>query len=119
MGSTGSGAHNYLEFEKLPLEKGQKLHKYKVTNHSLFQDIGIIHWRGGWRQYVFTADQNDFILRASVKELRLSKEQEEKLKDILKRYRIDMSKGCHQKIDGFIDKLMKEWRETKKKAKAN
>ena len=55
MGSTGSGAHNYLIFEKLPLEKGQKLHKYKVTNHKLYQNIGIIHWRGGWRQYVFTA----------------------------------------------------------------
>ena len=27
---------------------------------------------------------------------------------------IDMSKGCHQKIDEFIDKLMKEWKESKK-----
>ena len=115
MGSFGSGAHNYLELEKLPLEKGQKLHKYKVTNHSLFQDIGIIHWRGGWRQYVFTADQNNFILKESVYELGLSKEQEKKLKDILKRYNIDMSRGCHKKVNEFIDKLMKEWKESLKK----
>jgi len=33
MGSTGSGAHHYLRFEKLPLEKGHKLHKYKVVNY--------------------------------------------------------------------------------------
>ena len=115
MGSVGSGAHNYLKFEKLPLEKGQKLHKYKVRNHSLFQDIGIIRWRGGWRQYVFTIDQNEFILSASVNQLGLSKEQEKKLKNILERYKVDMSKGCHKKIDEFIDKLMEEWRKNVKK----
>ena len=79
MGSIGSS--NHLEFEKLPLEKGQKLHKYRVFNHSLYESIGIIHWRGGWRQYVFQAHPE-----------------------------IDMSRGCHKQIDDFIDELMKEWR---------
>ena len=113
MGSVGSSAHNYLEFEKLTLEKGHKLHKYKVLNHDLYQEIGIIHWRGGWRKYVFTADQNDFILTASVNELGLSKEQEKKLKNILNRYNIDMSVGCHKKVNEFINKLMKEWKDAK------
>lgn len=75
MGSVGSS--NHLEFVKLRLEKGKKLHKYKVVNHSLYQNIGIIHWRGGWRQYVFQAHP-----------------------------KIDMSRGCHKQIDGFIDELM-------------
>ena len=114
MGSVGSGAHNYLRFEKLPLEKGQKLHKYKVVNHDLYAEIGIIHWRGGWRQYVFTADQNGFILKASVDELGLSISQEKKLKNILERYKINMSRGCDKKINEFIDRLMKDWKESKK-----
>jgi len=84
MGSIGSSSH--LEFEKLHLEKGKKLHKYKVINHSLSQNIGIIHWRGGWRQYVFRAKSE-----------------------------VDMSRGCHKQIDEFIDKLMKEWKEKLKK----
>ena len=41
MGSVGSYSGGYLEFEKLPLEKGHKLHKYKVVNHTLFDKIGI------------------------------------------------------------------------------
>ena len=88
MGSVGTG--NHLEFEKLSLKKKQKLHKYKVINHSLYYDIGIIHWRGGWRQYVFQALPN-----------------------------IDMTRSCHRQIDEFIDKLMKEWRAKKKKEKLN
>lgn len=89
MGSIGSSSH--LEFKKLRLEKGKKLHKYNVTNHSLYQNIGIIHWRGGWRQYVFQAKPN-----------------------------VDMSRGCHKQIDEFIDKLMKEWKlKNEKKRKRN
>lgn len=53
MGSIGQS--NHLEFRKVRLEKGRKLHKYEVVNHNLFGNIGIIHWRGGWRQYVFQA----------------------------------------------------------------
>ena len=83
MGSTGSPS-KHLKFEKLPLKKGQKLHKYCVVNHRLYYEIGIIHWRGGWRKYVFQA---------------LPK--------------IDMDKGCHKQIDDFIDNLMKKWREQK------
>lgn len=86
MGSVGQS--NHLVFEKLPLEKGKKLPKYDVRNHSLYQYIGIIHWRGGWRQYVFQA-----------KPL------------------VDMSRGCHKQIDEFIDKLMKEWKESLAKLK--
>jgi len=51
MGSIGSS--NHLEFVKMRLAKGRKLPKYKVRNHSLYEEIGIILWRGGWRQYVF------------------------------------------------------------------
>ena len=79
MGSVGSSSH--LEFTKLRLEKGKKMHKYKVRNHSLYENIGEIHWRGGWRKYVFQAEPN-----------------------------VDMDKGCHKQIDDFTDKLMKEWR---------
>lgn len=86
MGSVGSGAHNYLRFEKQPLEKGHKLHKYNVINHSLYGVIGIIHWRGGWRQYVFQASPE-----------------------------VDMSVGCNEKVNEFIKKLMKRWREAHKK----
>ena len=104
MGSVGSGAHNYLKFEKLPLEKGQKLHKYKVTNHSLFEDIGIIRWRGGWRQYVFTALTHH---NSAIEEIDGKKYLP--LDCILE---MDMSRGCHKKIDEFIDKLMKKWKES-------
>lgn len=105
MGSVGSGAHNYLRFEKLPLEKGQKLHKYKVTNHSLFQDIGIIRWRGGWRQYVFTARTHNKENIVNIDGGRYLP-----IEHILD---IDMSRGCHKKIDEFIDKLMEEWKKSK------
>ena len=84
MGSEGQS--NHLEFKKLPLEKGHKLHKYEVINHTLYHKIGIIHWRGGWRKYVFQA---------------LPK--------------IDMDKGCYKQIDDFTDKLMDKWRKSKKK----
>ena len=84
MGSVGSS--NHLTFERLPLEEGRKLPKFRVINHSLFQDIGIIHWRGGWRKYVFQAHP-----------------------------KIDMDKGCHKQIDDFTDELMEEWRESRKK----
>jgi len=75
----------HLIFKKLPLEKGKKLHKYKVINTKFDKEIGFIHWRGGWRQYVFQADPF-----------------------------IDMSRSCHREVDEFIDKLMKKWRARKK-----
>ena len=84
MGSVGTS--NHLEFEKLLLRKGEKLHRYRVYNHTLYETIGEIHWRGGWMQYVFQA---------------LPK--------------IDMSRGCHKQIDEFIDRLMDEWRKQKRK----
>ncbi len=86
-GCTGPvGIH--LTFNKLPLEKGKKLHKYSVFNTKFGVDIGIIHWRGGWRQYVFRSHDD-----------------------------VDMSKSCHNEVNTFIDKLMKEWREKKWKLK--
>lgn len=81
----GSGNPIHLKFRKLPLQKGNKLHVYKVHNINFGYDIGVIHWRGSWRQYTFMADPN-----------------------------IDMSKGCHKQIDDFIDKLMEDWRKKKK-----
>ena len=107
MGSVGSGGHNYLRFEKLPLEKGQKLHKYRVTNHSLYEEIGIIHWRGGWRQYVFTAiNHYDSAI------VEIDGKKYIRAEDLID---IDMSRGCHKKIDEFIDKLMKEWKDSRGK----
>jgi len=84
MGSVGSGAHNYLRFEKLTLKKGHKLHEYLVYNHSLYQEIGIIHWRGGWRKYVFQAHP-----------------------------KVDMSVECNENVNEFIKKLMKEWKQSR------
>ena len=48
----------------------------------------MIHWRGGWRQYVFQAYP-----------------------------RIDMTRSCHKGIDKFIDHLMKKWKKFKKENK--
>lgn len=80
-GSTYYGA-SHLKFEKQPLKKGLKLHKYKVKNIKFGEYIGIIHWRGGWRQYVFRADPE-----------------------------IDMSRSCQKEVTKFIDKLMDEWKD--------
>lgn len=88
MGSSTYMGGSHLTFEKLPLEKGLKLNKYKVINHNLGYDIGIIHWRGGWRQFVFQA---------------LSE--------------VDMSRSCNKEVNKFIDKLMVEWKEKIKKRK--
>ena len=80
------GSHTYvggihLTFRKLPLENNQKLHKYEVINHHFEEIIGIIHWRGGWRQYVFQSKSE-----------------------------IDMSISCQKEIIKFISNLMKEWK---------
>jgi len=64
------------------------MYNYIVVNTTFHEDIGLIHFRGGWRQYVFTAEP-----------------------------KIDMTRSCHKEIDTFIDKLMKEWGEVKKKRK--
>lgn len=82
MGSATYFGGSHLKFRKLPLRKGMKLHRYKVINKTFGTEIGIIHWRGGWRQYVFQAKPE-----------------------------IDMSRSCQKEIIKFIDKLMKEWRD--------
>jgi len=76
----------HLAFEKLPLEKGKKMHKYKIFNFILGQEVGIIHWRGGWRQYVSQTYPN-----------------------------VDMSRSCNIEVNNFIDKLMKKWRKSRSK----
>ena len=81
MGSATYYGASHLEFHKVLLEKGRKLNKYKVINIKFNQEIGEIHWRGGWRQYVFQALEG-----------------------------IDMSRSCQKEIMQFIDKLMKEWK---------
>ena len=83
--SRKQGGSAHLRFEKLPLEKGKKLNKFKVINDLFNEKIGFIYWRGGWRQYVFKALPE-----------------------------MDMSRSCHKEIDNFIDGLMKEWRDSKK-----
>ena len=83
------GGCNHLNFSKLPLEKGKKLHKYQVINEQFGETIGVIHWRGGWMQYVFQALPE-----------------------------IDMSRSCHKEIDTFIDGLMQVWRDKIKSRKS-
>lgn len=85
MGSSTYFGGSHLTFRKLPLRKDAKLHRYKVINKKFDSEIGIIHWRGGWRQYVFQACP-----------------------------KIDMARSCHKVIDNFIDKLMKEWLNSKR-----
>lgn len=79
------GGTTHLEYRKNRLKKGLKLHTYDVINEQFGQKIGVIRWRGGWRQYVFRADNE-----------------------------VDMSRGCHKEINKFIDNLMKKWRMSKK-----
>lgn len=86
MGSSTYFGGSHLTFKKLSLKKGRKLHRYKVINHKLDQEIGIIHWRGGWRQYVFQALPE-----------------------------VDMSRSCYKEINKFIDALMKKWNQGRKK----
>lgn len=86
MGSSTYQAGSHLEFNKLRLKKGLKLHKYEVRNFVKGGIIGEIHWRGGWRQYVFQAQEG-----------------------------IDMSRSCQKEIIKFTDKLMKDWRAKLKK----
>lgn len=88
MGGASYFGASHLEFNKKPLEKGRKMHKYQVRNHVLGGTIGEIHWRGGWRQYVFEAEPE-----------------------------IDMSVSCMKEVTEFIKGLMKEWRESKKNGK--
>lgn len=92
MGSATYFGGSHLRFRKLPLKKERTalvLQRYKVINTVLDEEIGIIHWRGGWWQYVFRAHP-----------------------------KIDMSRSCHKEIDKFIDKLMKQWKK-KKRGKEN
>lgn len=86
MGSHTYFGESHLDFDKIPLKKGCKLNEYNVINTKFNESIGIIHWRGGWRQYVFQAHSE-----------------------------VDMSRSCQKKIIQFIDKLMKKWRESIKK----
>lgn len=82
MGSSTYIGESHLKFRKLTPYDRVKLPRYKVINKKLDYRIGEIHWRGGWRQYVFQADNH-----------------------------IDMSRSCQKEIIKKIDKLMKEWRD--------
>ena len=86
MGSrrTGGGS-KHLRFIAFPLQKGKKLLEYKVINDQFEETIGVIHWRGGWRQFVFQAKPE-----------------------------VDVSRSCMKEIISFIDQLMAEWRKALK-----
>ena len=86
MGSSTYFGGSHLSFRKLPLKKGCKLHEYTIKNEKFDSRIGTIHWRGGWRQYVSQTDEG-----------------------------VDMSVSCHKEVTEFIEKLMKEWRNARKK----
>lgn len=86
MGSATYVGGSHLKFRKCPLKKGKKMPRYKIINKTLRQEIGIIHWRGGWYQYVSQTKPE-----------------------------VDMSRSCNAEVNKFIDKLMKEWRDKRKK----
>ncbi|KKK58902.1 hypothetical protein LCGC14_3039770 [marine sediment metagenome] len=109
MGSSTYLGGSHLIFGIQPPEKGLKLRKYKVFNDKLGQDIGIIHWRGGWRQYVFQA-----ITHYPTAIEKINGKKYIMVEDILK---IDMSRSCHKEIDKFIDSLMRKWKESQNKKK--
>ena len=88
MGSVGSSSH--LDFEKLPLRKGEKLHRYRVFNHDLYETIGEIHWRGGWMQYVFQA-----ITHRPADIVEIDGKKYVPLDCVIA---IDMSRGCHGRL---------------------
>lgn len=88
MGSIDYFGASHLSFKKLPIEKGLKLHKYKVINTHYNYEIGEIHWRGGWHQYVFEAQAE-----------------------------IDMSRSCQKEIIKFIDKLMEKRKKKKRRGR--
>lgn len=86
MGSATYIGAKHLSFRKMSLTKGRKLNEYRVINRYFTEPIGVIRWRGGWRQYVFVAKPE-----------------------------IDMSRSCMKEIIKFINKLMKEWYDVRKK----
>jgi hypothetical protein len=81
MGSATYLSGSHLKFKKLFPNIHRKTDMYEVFNKMTDEKIGAIHWRGGWRQYVFQAEPN-----------------------------IDMSRSCQKEIIKFMDKLMSEWR---------
>ena len=115
MGSSTYFGESHLDFIQLPLEKGRKMHTYEVMNTKFDYVIGKIHWRGGWRQYVFQAIFYD----------EETSDYEIKVIDDLKYIpldaitKIDMSRSCNNEINKFIDKLMKEWKDSLKKRNTN
>jgi hypothetical protein len=56
MGSSTYVGGSHLSFRMLPLKKGAKLPEYGVYNIHFSERIGLIHWRGGWMQYVFRSE---------------------------------------------------------------
>ena len=86
MGSLTYFGKSHLDFKELAPRKGAKMSQYEVWNTKFNVSIGFIHWRGGWRQYVFQAKPE-----------------------------IDMSRSCQKEIIDFIDKLMKDWRDAKRR----
>ena len=82
MGSSTYFGASHLKFSEISTQG--KMIKYIVINKRYDEEIGIIHWRGGWRQYVFQASDG-----------------------------IDMSRSCQKEIIEFINKLMKEWKDAK------
>lgn len=113
MGSSTYFGESHLDFIKLPLEKGRKMPTFEVMNTKFDYIIGKIHWRGGWRQYVFQAiffeeETSDYEIKVidGIKYIPLDA--------IMK---IDMSRSCNKEINEFIDRQMKEWGDSHKTKK--
>ena len=62
----------HLRFNKLPLEKGRKMHVYEMINMIFNEKVGVIHWRGGWRQYVSRTNPNVDMSQAAIKKPMIS-----------------------------------------------
>lgn len=90
MGSSTYVGKSHLEFKKIPLGRGRKLPRYDVINKKTGEEIGFIHWHGGWRQYVFQAEPG-----------------------------VDMSRSCQKEVIKFIDEIMKKWYATSRMSDFN
>lgn len=74
--------YQYIKFVEAPrLPVDRKTSVWSVMNIRHNDQIGIIQWDGGWRQYVFTAFPSTI-----------------------------WSSGCLKDVQEFIEALMAEWK---------
>lgn len=76
----------YLAFRMLPSDGKRKTDVWEVLSVSGQYRLALISWHGPWRQYTFRPEPGTI-----------------------------WNKGCLTDVNNFIDKVMTEWREAKKR----